>query len=94
MRSMRKGSAKRKSETSMGSDGETQIIRLLTQLRDAQREEFEYRRQMMDETVRLQKRAARLQRIVLMIVLVLVAVALVLIVGMLVLIALTLWAPR
>lgn len=60
----------------MASDAEEQIIRLLTDLRDAQREELAYRRRVVDESIGLQKRAVRLQRIGLAIVLVVLAVGL------------------
>jgi len=45
------------------TDAEQQIIRLLTELRDAQCEELAYRRRVLDESIGLQKRAVRLQRI-------------------------------
>lgn len=58
----------------MASDAEQQIIRLLTDLRDAQREEVTYRRRVLDESLGLQRRAVRLQRIGLAIVLGVLAV--------------------
>ena len=51
------------------SDAEQQIIQLLTELRDAQREELAYRRRMLNESIALQRRAVRLQRMGLAIVL-------------------------
>lgn len=47
----------------MASDAEQQIIRLLTDLRDAQQEELAYRRQVLEESIGLQRRAVRLQRV-------------------------------
>ena len=58
----------------MASDVEERIIRLLTDLRDTQREEQAYRRGVIDETLGLQKRAVRLQRVGLAIVFVVLAV--------------------
>jgi hypothetical protein len=56
------------------SDAEQQIIRLLTDLRDAQREELAYRRRVLEESIGLQRRAVRLQRIGLAIILGMLAV--------------------
>lgn len=47
----------------MASDAGEQIIRLLTEIRDAQREERDYRKRAVDESIDLQRRAVRLQRI-------------------------------
>ena len=55
-------------------DADGQIIRLLTEMRDAQKEELAYRRKVLDESMALQRRAVRLQRIGLLIVLVFIAV--------------------
>ncbi|WP_157369435.1 hypothetical protein [Zavarzinella formosa] len=58
----------------MTTDAEYQIIQLLTDLRDAQREELAYRRRVLDESIGLQRRAVKLQRIgVAIVLLVLVA---------------------
>jgi hypothetical protein len=62
------------------SDAEQQIIRLLTDPRDAQRDELAYRRRVLDESIELQKRAVRLQRVGLAIVLGVVAVGVVMVV--------------
>ena len=59
------------------SEAEQQIVRLLTELRDAQREDLAYRRKVLDESFSLQKRAIRLQRIGLLMVLVVIAVGVV-----------------
>ncbi|OWK37829.1 hypothetical protein [Fimbriiglobus ruber] len=56
----------------MSSDAEEQIIRLLTDLR----EELAYRRRVLDESIGLQKRAVRLQRIGLAIVLAMIVAGL------------------
>lgn len=47
----------------MSSDAEQQIIRLLTELRDAQREDLAYRRRTLDESIALQRNAVAFQRI-------------------------------
>jgi hypothetical protein len=57
------------------TDGEGQIVRLLTELRDAQREELAYRRRVLDESMAMQRRALRLQRLGLTVVVPLVIVA-------------------
>lgn len=54
------------------SEGERQIIQLLTELRDAQREELAYRRRMLDESMDLQRRALSRQRVAMVILPVLV----------------------
>ncbi len=50
-------------------DSDGQIIRLLTELRDAQREDLTYRRKAVEESLALSRRAVRMQRIGLLIVL-------------------------
>ena len=60
----------------MASDAEQEIIRLLTDLRDAQREELAHRRRVVDESIGLQRRAVRLQRVGLTIILAMLAVGL------------------
>jgi hypothetical protein len=45
------------------TDTDHQIIRLLTELRDSQREELAYRRGVLEESLGLQRRAVRNQRI-------------------------------
>jgi hypothetical protein len=50
------------------ADADVQIIQLLTELRDAQREELAYRRKVLDESLALSRRAVRMQRIGLLIV--------------------------
>jgi hypothetical protein len=54
----------------MSSDAEQEIVRLLTELRDAQREELAYRRRVLDESIALQRRAVRWQRGSLLVILV------------------------
>lgn len=44
-------------------DADAQIIRLLTELRDAQREELAYRRAVLSESLDLTRRAVRMQRV-------------------------------
>lgn len=44
------------------TEAEQEIIRLLTEMRDAQREELVYRRRVLEESLALQKRALRAQR--------------------------------
>ncbi len=44
------------------SESEQQIIRLLTEIRDAQREELAYRRRVLDESFDLQKKSIALQK--------------------------------
>jgi hypothetical protein len=44
------------------SDAEREVVRLLTEIRDAQREDIAYRRQAVDESIVLQRRALQLQR--------------------------------
>ncbi|MGL6072948.1 MAG: hypothetical protein ACRC8S_02180 [Fimbriiglobus sp.] len=60
----------------MSTEAEGKIIELLTEMRDAQRAEVEYRRRVMDESMALQKRGIRFQRIGLLVVLVFVVIAL------------------
>ena len=55
-------------------DTDGQIIRLLTEMRDAQREDSTYRRKAIDESLILSRRAVRMQRIGLLIVLAVVVV--------------------
>lgn len=47
----------------MASDAEDRIIRLLTELRDERRADLAYREKAGDDSLALQKRALRLQRI-------------------------------
>jgi hypothetical protein len=63
----------------VSSDAEEQIVRLLTDLRDAQREDLVYRRKVLDESIGLQKRAIRFQRVGLVTVLVAIGVGLIMI---------------
>lgn len=44
-------------------DADAQIIRLLTEMRDAQREELAYRRAVLSESLDLSRRAVRMQRV-------------------------------
>ncbi|MDY3558539.1 hypothetical protein R5W23_005659 [Gemmata sp. JC673] len=44
------------------SEAEQQIIRLLTEIRDAQREELAYRRRVPEESFELQNKSVALQR--------------------------------
>ncbi|AWM35692.1 hypothetical protein GobsT_66240 [Gemmata obscuriglobus] len=44
------------------SEAEQQILRLLTEIRDAQREELAYRRRVLDESFDLQKKSVALQK--------------------------------
>jgi hypothetical protein len=60
-------------------DADRQIIRLLTEMRDAQQEEMAYRRKVLDESLALSRRAVRMQRIGLLFVVVVVAVGVALI---------------
>lgn len=55
-------------------DADGQIIRLLTEMRDAQREELAYRRKILDESLALSRRAVRMQRIGMLILIAVVAV--------------------
>ena len=43
------------------SDAERQIIQLLTEIRDAQRDEIAYRREVLEESLALQKKAIGMQ---------------------------------
>ena len=62
-------------------DADGQIIRLLTEIRDAQREEMAYRRQVLDESLALSRRAVRMQRIGLLVVVAIIVVGVVVIGG-------------
>ena len=62
-------------------DADGQIIRLLTEMRDAQREELAYRRKVLDESLALSRRAVRMQWIGLLIVVALVVAGVVLVGG-------------
>lgn len=62
-------------------DADGQIIRLLTEMRDAQREELTYRRKVLDESLALSRRAVRMQRIGLLFVVAVIAVGVALIGG-------------
>ncbi len=55
-------------------NADDQIIRLLTEMRDAQREEMAYRRKAVDESLALANRGVRMQRIGLLIVVAMVVV--------------------
>jgi hypothetical protein len=65
------------------SDADGQIIRLLTEIRDAQREELAYRRKVLEESLALSRRAVRLQRIGVVIALAVVVISVVVTVGVL-----------
>ncbi len=60
-------------------DADGQIIRLLTELRDIQREELTYRRKAVDESLALTRRAVRMQRMGLLIMLAVIVVGVVVI---------------
>jgi hypothetical protein len=57
------------------TDADTQIVQLLTEIRDAQREEIEYRRRATEESLALQRRAIATQRIVFKFLMVLLVIA-------------------
>ena len=61
------------------SNADDQIIRLLTEMRDAHREEMAYRRNAIDESLALARRGLRMQRIGLLSVLAVVVVVVVVI---------------
>ena len=56
------------------TDGERQIIRLLTEIRDAQQEELSFSRRAIDESLGLQRGGARAQKVALSILFCLICV--------------------
>lgn len=54
-------------------DRDDEIVRLLTEIRDNQVEDLDYRRQVMEQSLALQRRAVRWQRVGLVIVFVVIA---------------------
>ncbi len=50
------------------NDADGQIIRLLTEMRDAQQDELAYRRQVMEESLALARRGVKTQRVALLVV--------------------------